>query len=401
MESFIQHEASDIHLKVGCPPAFRVGGRVLYSKLPPMTEEGVRRLASKMMTERQELQYKKKGQVDFSYEDRLPSQKLIRARVNIFSQKGQTSMALKRVANEVRSLEELGLEDALGKLCHKRRGIILISGRAGSGKSTTMASTVDFINSKFHYHIITLEDPIEFIYTDKKSIISQREVKLDIESFKEGVQEAVRQDPDVIVLGEMLDLETMQAAITAAETGHLVISTIHTKTAAQTIHRIIDGVPIDSREMIRMQLANSLLGVVSQRLIPSKNDPSKLVMACEILVNSPSVGKAIFDSRVDKIEEIMEFSDFYGMQTLNQNLEKLCKKGMITEKVAIQSSYRPEDLALMLSDISRTSKKDGSGNTEWQHPEFREENLSGVKPKGPTLVELDDEVTESKKKKKA
>ena len=215
------------------------------------------------------------------------------------------------------------------------------------------------------------------------------------------MKEAVRQDPDVIVLGEMLDLETMQAAITAAETGHLVISTIHTKTAAQTIHRIIDSIPIDSRDMIRVQLATSLLGVVSQRLIPSKSDPSKLVMACEILVNSPSVGKAISDSRIDKIEEIMESSGFYGMHTLNQNLKELCKKGVITEKVAIQSSHRPEDLALMLSDISRTSKKDGSGNAEWQHPEFREENLSGIKTKGPTLVELDDEVIEDKKKRKA
>ena len=397
MNAFIYHEASDIHLKAACPPIFRVGGRILYSKLEPISSATIRELAYKMMTEMQQEKYKQAGHIDFSYEAKLSDSKHIRTRINVFTQKGQTSMALRKVPTKVKSLQELGLEETLGRLCQKKRGLILVTGKAGSGKSTTLASAVDFINSKFRYHIITLEDPIEFVYSDNKSIVSQREVNLDMGSITAGVHEALRQDPDVIVLGEMLDLETIQAAVTAAETGHLVVSTLHTKTAAQTVHRIIDGASKGSREMLRMQLAASLLGVISQRLVPAKDKKSQMVLAYEVLINSPSVSKAISENDMGRIEEIMGQSEYYGMHTLNQHLKELCEQGIITEKAAIQSSHKPEDLALLLSDISGVSKRDSPGKMEWQRSEYREASRQAHKEDS-VVVELDELAREKKEK---
>jgi twitching motility protein PilT len=271
-------------------------------------------------------------------------------------QKGTLAVVVRVVPLEVPVLESLGLPPVVAEMALKPRGLLLVTGATGSGKSTTLAAIVDHINRHARSHVVTIEDPIEFIFEDKLGTVSQREVGVDAVSLSTALRGALRQDPDVIMVGEMRDFATIQTAITAAETGHLVVSTLHTNTAAQSIDRIIDSFPADAKNQLRLQLANSLLGVISQRLVKRADGKGRAV-ACEILAKSPTVEKLIIDNRLNEIDGAMESSNiYYHMQSMNQALERLVREGAITREEALLHSDKKEDLELKFSGMVSSSQ---------------------------------------------
>jgi twitching motility protein PilT len=345
--------ASDIHLKAGLPPMFRVDGSLVPLKdarrLPP---EEIARMAFGIMNDYQKEKFKAQNELDLAYG--VPG--LGRFRVNCFQQRGTIGVVLRVIPFKISTIEQLLLPKILEKIAGEQRGLVLVTGTTGSGKSTTLASMVDHINSTETCHIMTIEDPIEFLIRDKRSIVNQREVGVDTMSFGHALKSALRQDPDVILVGEMRDLETIETALTAAETGHLVLSTLHTLDATETVTRIISAFPPHQQKQVRLQLGAVLRGVVSQRLVP-RADGKGRVASVEVLVANSRIREMIEDK--DRTKEIAtaisQSHTTYGMQTFDQSLMSLFRQNIITYEEALRQSTNPDDFALRVSGISATS----------------------------------------------
>jgi twitching motility protein PilT len=342
----VEHEGSDLHVKVPSPPIVRVHGELSpIEGTQPLTAEDTDAALEHILTDRELLQeFAAVGEADFSYE--IPG--VSRFRVNAFRQRGNVSIALRVIPFQVRTIDDLGLPEVIRTLATEKRGIVLLTGTTGSGKSTTLAAMIDHINSRWARHIITLEDPIEYLQRDKLSIINQREVGQDTESFGRAMRRVLRQDPDVIFVGEMRDEETVRTALSAAETGHLVLSTLHTLDATETVNRIIDFFPPHLQQQARVMLASTLRGVVGQRLVQHVDGKGR-VAVCEVLVVTGRVQDLILNpTETGRITEVISEGEFYGMQTFDQALLKHVMAGNVAEEVAFDAASSPHDFKLML-----------------------------------------------------
>src|SRR5829696_4027914 len=346
----VERNASDLHLTAGSQPAIRVNGRLhrlpdAEKLVPDETRELIYRILS---TEQQKL-LETRRQLDFSHT--IPG--VARFRVNAFFQRGSVGAAFRLVPAEIKSLEQLNLPGRLYELAEKPRGLVLVTGPTGSGKSTTLASLLDHINSTRHEHILTIEDPIEFLHWHRSCIVNQREIGPDATSFADALRSALRQDPDVILVGEMRDLETIGTALTAAETGHLVFATLHTQSTAQTIDRIIDIFPAEQQAQVRMQLSIGLQGIVTQQLLPTADGAGRVV-ACEVLVPTPAVRNLIREGKTHQIYSAIQTSGALGMQTMDAHLAQLVRTDRIDRRLAEQRASVPEELKRLLGPVQHT-----------------------------------------------
>jgi twitching motility protein PilT len=340
LEQMVESGASDLHLTSGSEPAVRVnGGLQRLDAFGRLSADDTQRLLYRILSTEQQKQLEIKRQLDLSYS--LPG--LARFRVNVYFQRESLGGAFRLIPTELKTLEELGLPRSLSELAEKPRGLVLVTGPTGSGKSTTLAAMIDLINSTRADHIMTIEDPIEFLHRHKRCIVNQREIGPDATSFAEALKGALRQDPDVILLGEMRDLETISTALTAAETGHLVFATLHTQDAPSTVDRLIDVFPAAQQEQVRVQIAGTLQGVVTQTLLP-RADGRGRVAALEILLPDDAVRNLIRQGKVEQIYSVMQTGGKRGMQTLEQALADLTVRGIISESAALARSSRPEQL---------------------------------------------------------
>jgi twitching motility protein PilT len=348
-----ENKASDLHLKVGNYPYLRVDGDLraltMYSRI---SSEDMLNMAFSMMTNRQKQKFKENAELDMAY----GVAGLGRFRVNVFQQRGNVGMVLRVIPTKIRTLEELLLPRIIDRVCQEARGLVLVTGTTGSGKSTTLAAMVDRINSTRTDHIITIEDPIEFLHRDKKGFVNQREVEVDTPSFGSALRAALRQDPDVILVGEMRDLETIQTALLAAETGHMVFSTLHTMDASETIQRIIAVFPPPEQKQIRLQLASTLKGIISQRLV-RKADGIGRAPAVEVLIATEYIRDCIINPDKTRLihDAISAGVSQYGMQTFDQSLYELYTQGLITLDEALRNSTNPDEFKLRIAGISNTS----------------------------------------------
>jgi len=345
--------ASDIHLKAGLPPIYRIDGTLRpLPKAPRITPEQTEQITAEIMNDMQRERFEKAYEVDLAYG--IPG--LGRFRVNAFTQRGSVSLVFRAIPFDIKSLDDLLLPAVIKKMAMANRGLILVTGATGSGKSTSLAALIDYINTNRKAHIVTIEDPVEFLHRDKKSIINQREVGSDTQGFQPALKSALRQDPDVILVGEMRDHETIETALTAAETGHLVLSTLHTIDATETVNRIISVFPPFQQRQIRIQLAAVLRGVISMRLVP-RLDGKGRVPAVEVMVASARVRQMIDDKDQTKSlpEAIQQGYESYGMQTFDQSLMGLLKKKMISFEEALRQCSNPDDFKLKMSGVSSTS----------------------------------------------
>ncbi|WP_438445771.1 type IV pilus twitching motility protein PilT [Gorillibacterium sp. sgz5001074] len=329
-----ERKASDIHLTVNAPAMLRIHGDLKPVGDSVLTPPDTLAMAKDLMTTAQYETFMETGDLDFSYG--IPN--VSRYRVNIYRQKGQVSLTIRLIPSRIPAMEELGLPAIAEEFAKKPQGLVLVTGPTGSGKSTTLAAMVDYINRSRHDHIITLEDPVEFVHNHKSCIVNQREVGNDTMSFSTGLRAALRQDPDVILVGEMRDLETISIAITAAETGHLVFGTLHTADAPQTIDRIIDVFPTEAQQQIRVQLASVLLGVMAQRLLPTADGQGR-VAAIEVLVNTPAIANLIRSEKVHQIRSAMQTGKSTGMQTMDMALRELLQQRIISVETAKEAMF--------------------------------------------------------------
>jgi len=351
LKRFIELKASDLHLRSADFPYIRVHGLLQkFEGFDIISPNEIKEFVNYIMSEEQKKKFLSEKECDIGYD----FEGLARLRMNVFYQKGVINIAIRYIPKEIPLKQELNLPEAIYKLADNVRGLVLVTGPAGSGKSTTLASMIDHINSTRSAHIVTIEDPIEFIHKNKNSIISQREVMYDTNSFISALRHVVRQNPDVILIGEMRDLETIQTALTAAQLGHFVLSTLHTVDAIQTVHRIIDIFPPHQQNQIRFQLADTLKGVVAQRLVKRK-DKVGLIPVVEILVGTPAVKKCIQENRLGDILNLMKQGKFYGMQTFNQTLVEYFNKGLISLEDALLAATSPEELMLAIKGIESSS----------------------------------------------
>jgi twitching motility protein PilT len=344
LKEMIENKASDLHIVAGVPPMLRLDGDLTPTRHPVLVPDECRRVIYSAMTEQQKARFEEKLDVDFS----LSVQGLARFRVNVHMQRGSVTGSIRAIAHHIMSIEELRLPAAVTELARKPRGLVLVTGPTGSGKSTTLAAMIDLINSERSSHIITVEDPIEYLHRHKKSVIEQRELEADTHSFSDALKFVLRQDPDVILIGEMRDLETIHAAITAAETGHLVLATLHTTDAPQTVDRIIDVFPPHQQQQVRIQLSVTLEGVLSQQLMPRSSGKGR-VCAVEVMMGTPAVQALIREGKTHQLYSTMETSAKYGMQSLDKSLLNLYKKGMITYDEALRKARKKEDMARVMS----------------------------------------------------
>lgn len=334
MKLAYERKASDIHITVHSPAMFRIHGELKPVDGQPLTPAQTVEMARELMTSEQFRQFTETGDIDFSYG--IPE--LSRYRVNAFQQKGSVSLTIRLIPAKIPQMEALGLPAIAEEFARKPQGLLLVTGPTGSGKSTTLAAILDYINRTRSDHIITLEDPIEFVHPHKSCIVNQREIGVDTASFATGLRAALRQDPDIVLVGEMRDLETISTAITAAETGHLVFGTLHTADAPQTIDRIIDVFPPESQQQIRVQLAAVLLGVMAQRLLPTTDGKGR-VAAIEVLVNTPAIANLIRSEKVHQIRSAMQTGKAQGMQTMEMALRELLQQRLVTVDAAKQALF--------------------------------------------------------------
>jgi twitching motility protein PilT len=340
----VEVRASDVHITPGVPPAMRVNGRITpFPDFPKMGPQDTREIVYSVLNDSQRKRFENERQLDFSYA--IPG--LARFRVNVFFQRGSISAAFRLIPNEIKSLEALGLPAPLTDFTRKPRGFVLVTGPTGSGKSTTLASMVDLINREREEHILTIEDPIEFLHKHKKCIVNQREIGADAIDFSTALRAALREDPDVILVGEMRDLETISTALTAAETGHLVFATLHTQSTAQTVDRIIDVFPPHQQQQVRMQLSIALQGIATQQLL-ERADGSGRAVATEVLVPNPAIRNLIREGKTHQIYSALQTSGAQGMQTMDSDLAQLVRNGTITKALAEQRSTVPEELKRLL-----------------------------------------------------
>ncbi|MDO8524062.1 MAG: type IV pilus twitching motility protein PilT [bacterium] len=346
LETAINSNASDVHIVAGHPFILRICGELVSQKYTPIiSPEDSMGLALALMGQERKARFLQEREIDFAYSF---SDKA-RFRVNAFFQMGFVSVALRLIGAKIKTIEELNLPITIKRFAQAEHGLVLITGASSQGKSTTLASLIDEINNTRGEHIITIEDPIEYIFQDKLSLIEQREVRQDTLSFDNALRAALREDPDVIMVGEMRDLETIATTITAAETGHLVFATLHTNSAAQTIHRIIDVFPSDQQGQIRAQLAASLLGIISQKLVPSNG--KGFLPACELLFATGGISNLIRENKIHEIPSVLETSSSAGMRTLNKSLLDMVEDNLITRDLAMAHSLAPEDLKLRLGRL--------------------------------------------------
>jgi len=343
LELTYKQQASDLHLSVGHSPILRVsGGLVPLVKKKALLGKDTEAFAKSLMTEDQWQRFLKEKEIDFSYNFK----NVARFRVNVFFQQGSVSCALRLIPDKIQTIEELCLPPILHEFTRAKQGFVLFTGPSGQGKSTTLAALINEINNQRADHIITIEDPIEYVFQDNMSVIDQREVFQDTSSFSRALKSTFRQDPDVIMVGEMRDAETMATAITAAETGHLVFATLHTNSASQTIHRIVDSFPPQQQNQIRAQLSSSLLGVVSQRLVPRIR--GGLIPACEVMIANPAIANLIRENKVHEIPMVIETSGETGMISLNRALSLLVKQKEISLENALNFSLNPMELRILV-----------------------------------------------------
>lgn len=338
-----KEKASDLHITVAVPPVIRINGRLERIGDEPLTPQDIAGLVKQMLTEKQFQELDSKGELDLSFSH--PG--LGRFRVNAFKQRGSYGMAIRVVSLHIPTMEELGLPPVLKALGKKQRGLLLVTGPTGSGKSTTLAAIIDFINKERSCHILTLEDPIEYLHKHQRSIVNQREIGNDSNSFSSALRAALRQDPDVILVGEMRDLETIEISLTAAETGHLVLSTLHTIGAAKTVDRIIDVFPPHHQQQIKIQLATVLEGIISQQLLP-KLDEEGRVAALEILVATPAIRNLIREGKTHQLQTSIQTGGRFGMKTMDYSLGELYRQGLISRETALNHAVDRDMLERML-----------------------------------------------------
>jgi twitching motility protein PilT len=343
LREVVNRDASDLHLAVGVPPVVRIDGHLENLDYPVLLPNDARELIYSILSQDQRQKLETDWEVDFSYS----LYGMARFRVNAYFQRGTLSAAFRLVPVGIKSIEQLGLPKILHSFCHKPRGFVLVTGPTGSGKSTTLASILDEINETRAEHIVTIEDPIEFLHTHKRCVVNQREVGTDTRGFPIALRSALRQDPDIILIGEMRDLETIQIALTAAETGHLVFATLHTQDCPQSIDRIIDVFPPYQQEQIRVQIAATLEGIVSQQLL-SRAGMKGRVVACEVLMSTPAARNLIREGKTHQLYTVMQTGNQYGMQTMNSSLADLVRHGQITKELALRRSSVPDELERLL-----------------------------------------------------
>jgi twitching motility protein PilT len=340
LEHLVARGASDLHLTAGAPPAFRVLGRIeRATDFAPLTPDDTRDLIYRILTTEQQKQLELKRHIDFAYT--LPG--VARFRVNAYYQRGSLGAAFRVIPQDIKGIDELGLPKVLHQFASKPRGIVLVTGPTGSGKSTTLAAIIDEINRTRTDHILTIEDPIEFVHRHKRCLVNQREIGTDAASFSDALRSALRQDPDVILVGEMRDLETISTALTAAETGHLVFATLHTQSASSTIDRIIDVFPAEQQEQVRIMIAASLEGIVTQTLLPTA-DGNGRVPAMEVLLPDDAVRNLIRQGKVEQIYSFMQTGTARGMQTMEQSLADLASRRVVNVEDALSRSSRRDQL---------------------------------------------------------
>lgn len=365
LQLVVDRAASDLHLKAGEPPILRAAGKLTRISLPTLSADDTKRLIFSCLSPEQIKHAEQNLELDCGF----GIEGLGRFRVNVYRDRGSWAAALRVVLSRMPSLDELGLPPVCKELLTKPRGLILVTGPTGSGKSTTLAAMINAINEKQDKHILTVEDPIEFLHHNKMSFISQREVGSDTRSFANALRSGLREDPDVILVGEMRDLETIHLALTAAETGHLVFSTIHTSSAPQSVDRIIDVFPPEQQQQIRIMLSHSLVGVLSQTLLPkiegeAGDSPvtAGRIMAMEILINTPAIANLIREAKTAQIYTSMQMGASLGMQTLESCLARYVKEGLISHKEAISKSSRPEDLEQLIGPGAAANKSYGTSS---------------------------------------
>ncbi len=341
----IEENASDVHISVGAPPTLRISGKLVKLETAALTPSDTETLAQSVASEQHMQRVNEEGSVDFGFTFREQN----RFRVSVYRQKGHIGIALRLIPRHMRTLEEIGLPASVKPLLSMPRGLILVTGPTGSGKTTTLASMLDVINATSDSHIITIEDPIEYFHVHMRGIVNQREVGVDVPTFAEGLRRALRQDPDVILVGEMRDLETMETAITAAETGHLVFSTLHTTGATRTVDRIIDAFPSDQQAQIRVQLSTNLKAVISQLLLPRCDGPGR-VAAFEIMINTPSIAALIRDNKTFRIASDIQTGSKYGMVSLEASLVDLYLTSQISREMVMMKAQDPEQAAQLIGD---------------------------------------------------
>ena len=335
----VQHDASDLHLSTGTPPSIRVDGDVRKLNIPAFDAKDVNALVYDIMNDRQRKEYEENLEVDFSFE--VPN--LARFRVNAFNQNRGPAAVFRTIPSKILSLDDLGCPDIFREISETPRGLVLVTGPTGSGKSTTLAAMVDYINDSKNDHILTIEDPIEFVHENKMCLINQREVHRDTQSFSNALRSALREDPDVILVGEMRDLETIRLALSAAETGHLVFGTLHTSSASKTVDRIVDVFPAAEKDMVRSMLSESLKAVISQTLL--KKPGGGRVAAHEIMMGTPAIRNLIRENKVAQIYSAIQTGQKDGMQTLDQNLQALLKQGLVTKEEARRKAANKDSFA--------------------------------------------------------
>src|SRR6202453_3827449 len=347
LQLVVSEGSSDLHIRVGIPPVIRVHGILHRVEGPPLTPDDTEELMRSITSEDHIQHVRERGGADFGF----AFGELARFRVSVFKEKGNFAQVLRQIPTKLLRLEEIGLPPSVRELLYKPRGLCLVTGPTGSGKSTTLASMINIINEeRDEAHIITIEDPIEFYHKHKKAIVTQREIGVDVPSFSEALRRVLRQDPDIILVGEMRDLETIDAAVTAAETGHLVFGTLHTTGAAKTIDRLVNAFPTNQQETIRIQLSTVLQGVISQLLIPRVDKPGR-VAAFEIMINTPSIAALIRDNKTFRIQSDIQTGSKYGMVTLDSWLIDLYLKGLISREEVITKSQDPTTIMSKLQEL--------------------------------------------------
>jgi twitching motility protein PilT len=344
----MKHEGSDLHLKVGLPPMMRHRGIIKKMDLPPLTQENMEKLLMPIMTEKSLRVFDDTGGIDFAH---VIGNDESRFRVNVLRQRGKWSLVARRVTNKIPTFDQLHLPPSIEKLCHYDQGMIILAGVTGSGKSTTIASMLDYINEREQVHILTIEDPIEYVFTDKKAVVNQREVFIDVKDWNIALKHAVREDPDIILVGEMRDRDTFEAGINAAETGHLVFGTIHASTSPSTVSRILDLFPADTHQALRQALAFNLKAIICQKLLPSIKPGVQRVPTNEIMIMNPTIRDLIVKGEDKKLADAIKIGFLEGMLDFTESLRQLVEKEYIDKQTALEVAPNPEALKMALKGI--------------------------------------------------
>jgi twitching motility protein PilT len=348
----MKHQGSDLHIKVGLPPLMRLRGAIRQMDMKALTQEDVVRLMSPILSERLRLIFEQEGGIDYAH---VVGEDEGRFRVNLFKQRGRWGVVARRVNNVIPTFEQLGLPPSIEKLCHFDQGLIILSGATGAGKSTTIAAMLDYINERERVHILTIEDPIEYAFVDKKGFVNQREIGLDVADWPTALKHAVREDPDVILVGEMRDKTTFEAGLTTAETGHLVFGTVHASGAASTLGRILDMFPADMQGALRQSLGFNLKAIISQKLVPGLKPTAPRVPAVEIMVVNPTVRELIIKAEDKKLSDAIRIGMQEGMMDFTTSLSELVQRGDVDRAVAIEVAPNPEALRMALKGIKVAS----------------------------------------------